>query len=210
VVIPLRWYRYARKPAEALRVLLNVAVFMGAALGVGVGSAWHMTEYGSELTVRRIGPWVVWTAAGRTDADPYTTAYIARSGRIPITSATARYYRARTDSEGRVLDASCDYEVRGVGPDADWWSLAAYDMEGRVMENAAERYAVNADAVLRDNAGRYAIVLSNRPHPGNWLPVRSDYRFQLMLRSYRPDYKTDRTVDDQETEQLPQVVRIKC
>ena len=209
-MIPLSWFRYTRKPAEALRVLLNFSVFLVTAIAVGIGSAWYMTEHGSDLTNRRIGPWTVWTTAGRTDADPYTRAYIARSGRLPITSATARYYFAKTDSAGRVLDSSCQYLVRGAGPLSEWWSLAAYDMEGKLMENPAERYAINSAAVLRDNAGRYSIVLSSDSHPGNWLPVSSNYRFQLVLRAYRPDYKTDETVDDQESEQLPEVVRTKC
>jgi len=55
--------------------------------------------------------------------------------------------------------------------------------------------------VLRDNSGVYSITLSSEAHPGNWLPVDSDYRFQLALRAYRPDYKTDEVVADQEVTQ---------
>ena len=40
---------------------------------------------------------------GNPNADPYTQAHVARSGRLPLTSTVARYFVARTDSAGRTL-----------------------------------------------------------------------------------------------------------
>ncbi len=81
--------------------------FIGAfavALILGIGSAWYMIEQGSLLTTTRIGPWKSWLSEGNPNADPYTRAHLARSGRLPLTSTAARYFAADTDSSGRSLE----------------------------------------------------------------------------------------------------------
>ena len=50
---------------------------------------------------------------GNPNADPYTKAHLARSGRLPLTSTTARYFLARTDSDGRELTSACEYSIEG-------------------------------------------------------------------------------------------------
>ena len=62
------------------------------ALVLGIGSAWYMIERGSPLTTVRAGPWKSWLSEGNPNADPYTRAHLARSGRLPLTSTAARYF----------------------------------------------------------------------------------------------------------------------
>lgn len=193
-----------------LAFLVNFLIFVGVGLATGLGSAWYMIEHGTSVTTEQIGPWVVWTAAGRADADPYTRAYIARSGRLPINSASARYYLASTDSDGRKLDADCEYEAVGRGPQAEWWSLAAYDDEGMLMPNAANRYSFNSTAILRDESGAYRIALARQARPGNWLPINSDYKFTLLLRTYQPELVDEEAVASNVAPDLPVLRRLTC
>ena len=193
-----------------MAILINFLLFVGIALATGLGSAWYMIEKGSQLTTRRLGPWVVWRSAGHIDADPYTLAHVVRSGRLPMTTSNARYYLAVRDSSGDKLYADCEYEIVGKGPRARWWSLAAYDGNGRLMDNPAQRYAYNSNAVLRDGEGRYRIVLARDARPGNWLPVRSEHRLMLMLRVYGPEVSDDNIDADAERRELPEIRRLGC
>lgn len=167
-------------------------------------------EYGSGLTTRQIGPWSIWTRSGHVDADPYTRAYLARSGRLPITSASARYYRATRDSDGDLLDAECKYVISGTGPKSAWWSLAAYDGDGALMKNPAGRYAVDSKTIMRDGTGEFSVSLSSDARPGNWLPVNSDYRVMLVLRVYRPVVASDQITPEIESGELPEIKNRGC
>jgi len=190
--------------------LANFFLFVGVALLSGLGSAWYMIDRGSALTTDYFGPWVVWTAAGHIEADPYTRAHVARSGRLPMTTSNARYYLATTDGEGDKLDADCEYAITGKGPRAEWWSLAAYDGQGRLMANTADRYAFNSQTVMRSTNGEYTIVLARDARPGNWLPVTSSYRLRLMLRVYHPVLADDRIDSTAEQGELPTIRRLGC
>jgi hypothetical protein len=162
-------------------LLINLAVFALVAVGGGLGSAWYMIEAGSELSTRSVGPWTAWTAAGRSDADPYTRAHIARDALLPISSTLEVTYKARTDSRGGKLNSACDYALVVEGLDNAWWSLAAFDTRGRLIANAAERYDFTSDTVMREPDGRAIITLARDARPGNWLPIGGGGRFVLIL-----------------------------
>lgn len=193
-----------------MKRLVNALVFLLIAVGGGLGSAWYMVEIGSPLTTEKKGPWRLWTTAGRPDADPYTRANIARTGRLPLSSATAHYYVARNDSQGRRLLSTCEYLIDGSGPTALWWSLAVYDDRGSLLANPVQRYAYNSSTVLRVSNGRYQIVLARQLQPGNWLPVSGSRPLVLILRLYLPeasaaDVQTGEAVND-----LPEIRRGQC
>ena len=62
----------------------SLAYFIGTfvvALMLGIGSAWYTIERGTLLTTAKVGPWSGWVTEGNPNADPYTKAHVARSGR---------------------------------------------------------------------------------------------------------------------------------
>jgi hypothetical protein len=201
------------------QLAIALATLVVAVLG-GLGSAWYMVEKGSRLTTERQGPWRLWTAAGKLDADPYTRAHVARSGRLPIGATSAHYYVAESDGDGRRLAASCEYLIEGIGPDALWWSLAAYDRHGMLFRNEAQRYAYNSAAVMRSASGVYQIQISNKARPGNWLPVSGGGPMSLVLRVYEPrrDDEAAAAAAEQRapkpaarrSQRLPTITRVGC
>ena len=190
-------------------MIANVLVFVAIAVAGGLGSSWYMIERGSALTTRSQGPWVTWTAAGRADADPYTRAHFTRRGMLPMSSTIALAYEATRDSDGRRLLSGCDYVVEGEDPAAAWWSLAVYDEAGRLIPNAAERYAYNSATVMRSPGGRFTITLARSVRPGNWLPTGNAGRLTLVLNVEEP-HASGPAPDDAGAVPLPQIRRITC
>ena len=122
--------------------MINLALFALLAVGGGLGSAWYMIEAGSRLSTRSSGPWMTWSASGRPDADPYTRAHTVRNGLLPLASTLEITYQAKADSRGGRLQSGCEYAIVMEGLDGGaWWSLAAFDGQGRLIQNPAERYA---------------------------------------------------------------------
>ncbi len=79
----------------ALDALINIAVFVAISLGFGIWSSWVMVENGSSLTTRTSGEWVLWSSAGRPDADPYTRAHFSRLGSLPLSTTAIHTWEAR-------------------------------------------------------------------------------------------------------------------
>lgn len=190
-------------------VLRLIAVF-GLSLLMGLGSAWYMIGTGSAFTTGRIGPWNVWYSAGNPNADPYTRAHFARSGRLPITSTSALYYEAKIDSEGDALTADCEYVIEGQPLDAGWWSLALYEASGRLIPNKADRHAFsNRDLAFRTD-GSYQIVLARTARPGNWLPTGDGGKIKLVLRVYVPRGSNSLVRGRLLDARLPEILRLDC
>jgi hypothetical protein len=98
---------------SSMRRLVELIAVFAVALVLGIGSARYMIEEGSFLTTQRAGPWSSWLSEGNPNADLYTKAHLARSGRLPLTSTTARYFTASTDSQGYPLTSDCEYLIEG-------------------------------------------------------------------------------------------------
>ena len=192
----------------------SLAYFIGTfvvALLLGIGSAWHMIERGSLLTTTKVGPWAGWTAEGNPSADLYTKAHLARSGRLPLTSTIARYFVARTDSNGRQLVSHCTYSIHGFPINARWWSLALYDDQGSLIANASDRYAFNSEEALRRADGSFRVNLSRNARPENWLPTGvRDQSLVLMLRIYGPRETDSVGIGLVANDRLPKIERLSC
>jgi hypothetical protein len=193
-----------------LIALLNLLVCLGIALAGGVGSALYMISTGSPLTTRHIGPWEVWKDAGRVEADPYTRAHFATSGRLPTGSRNALYFLASRDSTGRALSANCDYAISGRGPNAQWWSVSAYNQAGQLFPNAAERFAYGSATVMRTADGIFTITVSRDARAGNWLPVAGGGPFKLMLSVYGLETEDRRGTQPQDQAGLPVIRKEAC
>jgi hypothetical protein len=192
----------------------SLAYFVGAfvaALILGIGSAWYMIDRGSPLTTTKAGPWEGWIGEGNPDADRYTRAHVARSGRLPLTSTVARYFIARKDSAGAALSSNCEYVIVGAPLNARWWSVALYDQYGGLIANRSSRYSFNSEELLRHSDGSFRINLSRHARPENWLPTgAADQRLVLMLRVYSPretDVSGIGLIHDQK---LPTIERKTC
>lgn len=184
-------------------------MFLVIAILGGLGSAWYMIEAGSRLSTRSFGPWTTWIAAGRPDADPYTRAHMSRNALLPLATTLELTYQARTDSNGGRLHSACEYAIVMDGFESAWWSLAAYDGRGRLIANAAERYAFNSDSVMRDPDGRAVITLARDARPGNWLPIGGGSRVTLVLTIQDATWAT--TVSEGGPQKpLPDIQRLAC
>jgi hypothetical protein len=193
-----------------VNLILNLIVFTAIALAIGLGSAWQMIDQGSALTTVRSGPWSAWYAAGDPDADPYTKAYVARSGRLPIVSTTAMEFIARTDPSGEPLRSECAYRVRLPTVPALWWSLSLYDSEGRLIENPADRYAFNSKTVLPGSNASVIIALAPQPRAGYWLPTGESHKLMLVFRVFRPYDTADLASGEAPRTILPRIERVGC
>lgn len=191
------------------KALLNIAVFAALTLGGGLGTAWYMIEAGSRLSTRTFGPWTTWTAAGRPDADPYTRAHTARNGLLPLSSTLELTFRAKADSNGGRLSSTCDYAILIDDFESAWWSLAVFDGQGRLIQNAAERHAFNGTTAMREPDGRTVITLARDARPGNWLPSGRSSRVVLVLTVQ--DAALAATVHDGGVpKSLPEIQRASC
>ena len=150
-------------------------------------------------------------AAGWTLPDPavgdFGTHYLLRA-RVALEALAALpareavYLVARTDAEGRPLDAGARYRLQvpvGGFPTDAFWSVSMYQVEqdGKLFftENALRRYSLGSRTagVVRNDDGSFDIAMQ-RDMPAdpreraNWLPTPGPGhpRFQVVLRVYLP------------------------
>ncbi len=183
--------------------------FIVLAVGGGLGTAWYMIEAGSRLSTRSSGPWVTWTTAGRSDADPYTRAHTVRNALLPLASTLELTFQAKTDSGGKRLSPACEYAIVVEGLDTGgWWSLAAFDSQGGLIQNSAERYAFTSDTVMREPDGRAVITLARDARSGNWLPIGGSSRINLVLTVQ--DAAWAAAASEGRMKPLPPIQRVAC
>lgn len=194
----------------AFDALLNVGVFCLIAFGFGIWSSWVLVERGATLMTKTSGAWTMWDSAGRPDADPYTRAHFARLGSMPLSSTAVHTWEARIDDEGQSLHSSCEYALQGDGLDTDWWSLAVFDEKGRLINNAAERYAYNARTIALGADGSYIVTLARDARPGNWLPTGGAGRLVLVLSRAAPRPNATTAELQAALRGLPAISRIAC
>jgi hypothetical protein len=194
-----------------VRNLFAFLIFAVLSLVVGLGSARYMIEDGFALVVGRSGPWKTWIHAGALSADPYTRAHFARSGELPITSASGLSFFARTDDNGRKLSSDCEYEIVARPLAALWWTIAVYDEGGQLIPNKAKRHAFSSQNLTILSDGTQRISLAPTARPGHWLPSGEDLYLTLVLRVIRP-----LTLEQQQSHQgigeqgLPRIRRVGC
>ncbi len=172
-----------------------------------------MIDDGFPLVVSRVGPWQVWVNAGSAGADPYTRAHIARTGQLPITSASGATFFATRDEDGRTLSSSCDYEIIARPFNAVWWTIAVYDGYGNLIPNKANRHAFSSQSLTVLPDGTQRVVLAPEARPGHWLPSGQASSLTLALRIIRPltvEGQADEDVKQAQATSLPQIRRTDC
>jgi len=164
-------------------ILGSLLAFVIAAV-IGLGATWLTLSRGTAFGAIPIGAWTAWPKTGTQDADPYSRATIARSGELPVGSGDGVAFVAKADDNGRALDGRCDIVVNGVTPQARFWTITLYDMQGNLVANSIERHAFTSQEILRRADGSFEIAVAPRARPNNWLPTGGIERYMLVLRLY--------------------------
>ncbi len=191
-----------------MKTLAAAVVVAAAGLSLGLWTTQAALTGRLPIAIDRLGGWTVEARAGAADADPYTRARLERNGEIPLALGEGLRLTTRQDSEGRALDPGCLYKVGSHAPPSRYWTLEAIDAAGFPIENAAERYVLRSNELLREPDGAFWIWVSPSVHSGNWLPVAPSARFGLALRLYDPAL-SDAAVGVEQTS-APRVIRDHC
>jgi hypothetical protein len=153
------------------------------------------------------GSWVAWPSAGASNPDPYSLAFFARRGDIPMTPVEGLAFFASRDADNAPLDGRCSYEVAGVFPPARTWTLFAYRPDGSLIASPGGRPGFTSAETVLDGS-RTRIALSALPQTGNWLPLPADGAFVLALRFYDTPLSAVASVLD--SARLPVLRRTGC
>src|SRR3954454_12916640 len=172
-------------PSEiSMRLLIGLLFSFAVAAIFGLGLTQFALTRGTAFGAITIGAWTAWPKTGTADIDPYARAAIARSGELPIGSGDGVAFFASTDDVGRPLDGRCTVTLAGTTPAARFWTVTLYDLDGRLVPNAADRYGFTSQEIARRADGSFDIVLAPRARPGNWLPTGGIDRYVVVLRLY--------------------------
>src|SRR3954471_1918497 len=145
-----------------MRLLIGLLFSFAVAAIFGLGLTQFALTRGTAFGAITIGAWTAWPKTGTADIDPYARAAIARSGELPIGSGDGVAFFASTDDVGRPLDGRCTVTLAGTTPAARFWTVTLYDLDGRLVPNAADRYGFTSQEIARRADGTFEIALSPR------------------------------------------------
>jgi hypothetical protein len=91
---------------------------------------------------------------------------------------------AKSDDAGRPLDGRCDVLISGTTPQARFFTLTLYGLDGRLIANSINRHGFTSQELVRKADGRFDVVVAPRARPGNWLPTSGVERYLLIMRFY--------------------------
>jgi hypothetical protein len=167
-----------------VRLLLGFLFAFAVAAAFGLGLTQFALTRGTAFGAITIGAWTAWPKTGTADIDPYARAGIARTGELPVGSGDGVAFFTSSDEAGRTLDGRCTVTLSGTTPPARFWTITLYDLDGRLVANAANRFGFTSQEIARRADGSFEIVLSPRARPGNWLPTGGIDRYVVVLRLY--------------------------
>jgi hypothetical protein len=167
-----------------VRLLLGALFSLAIAAGVGLSATWFALTQGAAAGGITIGAWTFWPRMGTAAIDPYARATVARSGELPIGSGDGVAFYSWSDDAGHTLDGRCDVSVGGITPQARYWTLTLYGLEGNLIANAVRRHGFTSQEIIRKSDGSFEILVGPRARPGNWLPTSGVERYMLVLRLY--------------------------
>jgi hypothetical protein len=191
-----------------LRFILNLALMIGVALSFGFGLSWYALTDGRLFGTITIGPWVAWRDVGMPRPDPYTSAYIVRTGALELGASEGLQFTATADSDNRRLDRACTYRIDGTTPPARFWTLTAIDPEtGRLATRPDGPTNLESARLARVDDGSIVIRVGTRLSPGNWLELEGDGPLAFVLTLY--DASSLSGVGTSQTT-LPAIIREGC
>jgi hypothetical protein len=167
-----------------VRLLFGLLFTLAVAAGTGLGATWLALTKGTAAGGIAIGAWTFWPRTGTTGIDPYARAIIARTGELPIASGDGVAFYAWADKDGNLFDGRCDVVLSGITPQARYWTITLYDLEGRLVPNSMQRQSFTSQEIIRNSDGSFEMTVGPRARPGNWLPTGGLERYVLVLRLY--------------------------
>lgn len=151
---------------------------------LGIGSAWFVLQGDLRFDKVAIGQWEVWPTAGEPHANPYTKAYLARTGSTWMGTIEGLAFFAKADRNGAPLLSNCTYQMDGKVPRGRLWTLSSM---ARKSSQTTPRYNINFitshDVIWKEDES-LQINISKTAQPNNWLPLTTSGTFILALRIY--------------------------
>lgn len=155
------------------------------ALAIGFGLSWYALTDGKLFGTVEVGPWTAWRDVGRPSPDPYTRAFIVRSGGLELGAGEGMQFVAMNDDQGRRLTRACSYQIVGRTPTARFWTLVAVEPEsGALVSRADGPPAVVSSRIARTADGGIVVNVGTTVRPLNWYELAGDGPFDLMLTLY--------------------------
>jgi hypothetical protein len=167
-----------------LRFLINLVLMLVVALVIGFGLSWYALSDGRLFGAAQIGPWTAWPRAGSPAPDPYTRAYLVRSGALQLGLSEGMTFIATADSDGQRLDRACRYRIDGVTPTATFWTLVPTAADGSLIARPDGPPGFESARIARANDGSVQLYVGKTIAPLNWLELSGDGPFQLVLTLY--------------------------
>ena len=167
-----------------MRLLIGSLFTLAVAAAIGLGITWVAVTQGAAYGGITLGAWSAWPRVGTASIDPYARAMIARSGELPVGSGDGVAFYARTDDARRTLDGRCDVVLSGTTPQARYWTVTLYNLQGSLVANSVQRYGFTSQEIIRHQDGTFELTVGPRARPGNWLPTGAIERYVLVLRLY--------------------------
>ncbi len=191
-----------------MRLLFGSVFTFVLAAAVGLGATWFTITHGVAFGPLTLGAWTAWPNNGSQDIDPYAHATVARSGELPVGIGDGVAFYARTDNAGHPLDGRCAFTLSGTTPPARYWTVTLYNVNGRLVANALDRYGFTSAEIVRAADGSFTISVAPLARPGNWLPTGGIERYLLVWRLY--DTPIGVATTTMKEEPMPAIVRKGC
>lgn len=167
-----------------MRLLLGSLFCFALAAAIGLGSTWYAITRDYAIGGLHIGAWTARPKSGTADIDPYSRAAVERNGNLPVGLGDGVAFVATSDDSNRLLDGRCDVVVAGTTPQARFFTITLYDLNGRLIPNALSRSGFTSQELIRGGDGTFQVSIGPRARPGNWLPTNGVERYLLFLRLY--------------------------
>lgn len=181
-------------------------LFIGTALLVGLISGLaltYVTVSGEMLnTAYKSGSWRSWSAEGTQTFDPYSWAILSQRNEVPFDSASSIEFRSKTDINGDALRTACQYIVSGKVPQARIWTLSSVPLSETAAPQFEAQVSLSSRQVQYQVDGGFRILVNKDLSSGNWLAVKGDGQFELILRLYQTWLATSVTI---QSEVLPEI-----
>ncbi len=196
------------RPAPMLKNALLTLLAVAIAVVVGGGSVRYILQAQEGVDAIHIGAWTAFPAVGTADADPYSKARVARAGVLALGQAEGLPFVADRDEDGEPLRRECSYAIEGSFPTARFWTLYAADRSMDVIVTGKPRpAALQSYEILRRPDNSALISASERPSPGNWLPVAGSGPLYFVLTFYDTPIASSTGLSDTV---LPQIRKAGC